>query len=461
MNQREEVSAVWRNACGELAISLSEASFGSWVRPCFIDSINDIDEERLLIQLATPSSFHQKTVDERFYGQIKQVLEKQTGKKCELAIIVKQMTADEQKPKGGGEEKKMGLFNTVEQQRLSEEEAMRNGLNPRFTFENFIVGGANNLAYAAGRGVADSPGSKHNPLFIWGGVGVGKTHLMHAIGRAMISKGKVIKIVTSEQFTNEFIATVRSKTIGDFKKKYRNVDALMIDDIQFIAGKEGTQEEFFHTFNELYSKGKQIIMTCDRKPQDIDGLEERLSSRFLGGLTVDIGLPDYEMRMGILTQKSQELGAEVENGALELLATTMNTNTRELEGTLMRLLSVAAIHNSKLDKELVERELGVKEKRNERKMRPQEVISVVAKLFEYKNRDLLGKSRKAELVRVRHICMFILRIEMGLQLERVADLMGGRDHTTVMHAVDKMEREFNTSQKVREQIMKVKQALYS
>jgi len=271
----------------------------------------------------------------------------------------------------------------------------------------------------------------------------------------------VIKIVTSEQFTNEFIATVRSKTIGDFKKKYRNVDALMIDDIQFIAGKEGTQEEFFHTFNELYSKGKQIIMTCDRKPQDIDGLEERLSSRFLGGLTVDIGLPDYEMRMGILTQKSQELGAEVENGALELLATTMNTNTRELEGTLMRLLSVAAIHNSKLDKELVERELGVKEKRNERKMRPQEVISVVAKLFEYKNRDLLGKSRKAELVRVRHICMFILRIEMGLQLERVADLMGGRDHTTVMHAVDKMEREFNTSQKVREQIMKVKQALYS
>ena len=461
MNQREEVSAVWRNACGELAISLSEASFGSWVRPCFIDSINDIDEERLLIQLATPSSFHQKTVDERFYGQIKQVLEKQTGKKCELAIIVKQMAADEQTPKGSGEEKKMGLFNTVEQQRLSEEEAMRNGLNPRFTFENFIVGGANNLAYAAGRGVADSPGSKHNPLFIWGGVGVGKTHLMHAIGRAMISKGKVIKIVTSEQFTNEFIATVRSKTIGDFKKKYRNVDALMIDDIQFIAGKEGTQEEFFHTFNELYSKGKQIIMTCDRKPQDIDGLEERLSSRFLGGLTVDIGLPDYEMRMGILTQKSQELGAEVENGALELLATTMNTNTRELEGTLMRLLSVAAIHDSKLDKELVERELGVKEKRNERKMRPQEVISVVAKLFEYKNRDLLGKSRKAELVRVRHICMFILRIEMGLQLERVADLMGGRDHTTVMHAVDKMEREFNTSQKVREQIMKVKQALYS
>lgn len=457
MNPSISPERLWQAVCGELSVSISPASFSSWINPCFISNINEIDTERLLIELACPSAFHQHTIDERYYGQIKKFLEHQTQKRCELALVIKQkpVTTASKAPE-------IGLFAPQPQQTFNWQEAMtHSGLNPRFSFDNFVVGGSNNLAYAAAKAVVDSPGNKHNPLFIWGGVGVGKTHLMHAIGRALLEKGlEKITVVTSEQFTNEFIATLRSKTVDSFKKKFRNVDALLIDDIQFIATKESTQEEFFHTFNELYAKQKQIIMTSDRRPQDIQQVEQRLISRFLGGLTVDIGLPDYEMRFAMLKQKADEYQILTGDGALDLIATHVQTNSRELEGTFMRLVSLAQLQNRILDRTLVEQELKVKSKVHEKHLRPQEVISIIAKEFEFRNKDLVGKSRKAELVRARHIAMYILREEMGMQLERVATLMGGRDHTTVMHAVEKMKREFGINQETREQIMHIKQNLY-
>jgi len=337
------------------------------------------------------------------------------------------------------------------------------GLNPRFTFDTYIVGGSNNLAFAAAKAVVESPGVRHNPLFIWGGVGVGKTHLMHAIGHE-VTRGGVEKVtyVTSEQFTSDLIQSLRSKQVDAFKKKYRNVGALLVDDIQFLSGKESTQEEFFHTFNELYMKGVQIVLTSDKKPQEIGQLEERLVSRFLGGLTADIGLPDYEMREAILRQKAGELRVNVDNVVIEALAENVITNARELEGVLMRLINASVAENSAISLEMVSKVIGITKEIEKRKPpRPIMVISLVAKDFEYRNKDLTGKSRKAELVKARHIAMYLLREELGTQLVKVGDLFGGRDHTTVMHAVEKIKQEVDDNQEVRNKIMNLKHLMYS
>jgi chromosomal replication initiator protein len=286
---------------------------------------------------------------------------------------------------------------------------------------------------------------------------------MHAVGRGLIEKGyKKVRVLTSEQFMNELITTIRSKNVEPFKKKYREADALLVDDIQFIANKDTTQEEFFHTFNELYSKQKQIIMTSDRRPQDIQQVEQRLISRFLGGLTVDIGLPDYEMRCAILRQMAEEMGIVTGPEAIETAASNINTNARELEGTFKGLVSMASLKGSILTKEIVESHLNLKSapKAAGKKMRAQEVISVVAKHFNLKNKELVGHNRQANLVLARQITMYFLREEMGIQLQRVASLMGGRDHTTVMYGVNKMKKEIGLNQVVRQEVMALRTKLF-
>ncbi len=328
------------------------------------------------------------------------------------------------------------------------------GLFPRYTFDSFVVGGSNNLAYAAAKAVVLYPGIRHNPLFVWGGVGVGKTHLMQAVGHALINKGVArVTYVTSEQFTNDLVASLRSKTVGAFKEKYRRVGALLVDDVQFFAGKESSQEEFFNTFNVLYQNGVQIVLTSDRKPQEIDKLEERLVSRFLGGLTVDVGLPDYEMRVAIITKKAGEVGLVITPDLINLVAENIVTNSRELEGVVMLAGGVASVT-------MIEKIVGVKRQKEIKKIRPVQLISLVAKHFAFKNKDLLGTSRKAELVMARHIAIHLLRTDLGIQLEKVGELMGGRDHTTIMHADEKIKSEFETNQKIRESVLKLKQEMY-
>lgn len=441
---------------------MTPASFNGWIKPCFIRSLTPIDEERLIVELATPSSYHTKTVDEKYFGQIKQVMEKVTGKKCEIALVVD--ASKTQEPKGSKQNvfepspAKVSLFTPQE-----EGKQVGSNLNPKYIFDSYVVGNPNRLAFAAAKAVAENPGSRHNPLFIYGGVGVGKTHLMHAVGHELVKKGvgKVV-YVTSEQFTNDLVSSFRSKMTEAFKKKYRQVGALLIDDVQFFSGKESTQEEFFHTFNELTMKGAQIIMTSDRKPQDIVGLEDRLVSRFLGGMAVDIGLPDYEMKLAILRQKALEIGVQVDSDAFDLVASSMNTNARELEGTFVRLATMASIQGGVLTKEMVQQTMGLPAMTVKSvKVRPIKVISTVAKYFDYKNKDLLGSSRKADLVEARHITMFLLRDSLGLQFTKVGELMGGRDHTTVMHAVEKMKDEIENNSDIRRKVLAVKQALYT
>lgn len=443
---------IWTSVCGDLEVSMSSATFSYWIRPCFIKGITDIDAERVIVEVASPSAFHLQQIDSRYYGQIKQALEKQLAKRVELALVVGQRgLAIERKTDVDG-----GLFDE-----RKPEPAETKGLFSRFTFESFVVGGSNNLAYAAAKAVVEYPGIRHNPLFIWGGVGVGKTHLMQAVGHALVTKGvHKVTCITSEQFTNDLINSLRSRTVDAFKKKYREVGALLVDDVQFFAGKESTQEEFFHTFNQLYMNGVQIVMTSDRKPQEINKLEERLVSRFLGGLTVDIGLPDYEMRVGILRQKAAEVHANVTGEIINLIASNVVTNARELEGVFVRIINEASLSDGVVNQALVEKIVGVKQERESKRPRPIQLISLVAKYYDFKNKDLLGKSRKAGLVEARHVAIYLLRGELGLQLTKIGELMGGRDHTTIMHAEEKIRGEFETGQAVREKIMKLRQEMY-
>ncbi len=459
-----QIEGLWKSVSGELQVSMSDASYSSWIKPCFIKSLSNIDEERLIIEMATPSAFHLKTVDERYYGQIKKILEKTTEKKCELALVVEQRKVEEKK--AGEEEGRDKIVKTEKEDGLFSQPVSRGtaeGLNPRFTFDNYVVGSSNNLAFAAAKAVVENPGTRHNPLFIWGGVGTGKTHLMQATGHGLVRAGvdKVV-YVTSEQFANDLINSLRMKTVDGFKKKYRQVGALLVDDVQFFSKKESTQEEFFHTFNELYMKGVQIVLTSDKKPQEIGQLEERLVSRFLGGLTVDITLPDYEMRVAILRQKATELKVEVSDRVIDLIASNMNTNSRELEGMFIRLVNAASLDGGMISEELVRQTMKVNQEIERKKPpRPIKVISVVAKYFDYRNKDLTGKSRKADLVKARHVAMYLLREELGLQLIKVGELMGGRDHTTIMHGVNKIKGEIEVDKEVRNKVMNLKHNLYS
>ncbi len=457
-----DASHLWQAVCGDLSVSMSQAGFNGFVKPCFIRTVTPIDNERIIVELAAPTAYHVRTIDEKYFSSIKQSMEKISHKKCDVALIVVEAIKEEKETKTSArsekEEANMNLFASPEPDKQA-----GNNLNPRYLFENYVVGSSNRLAFAAGKAVVDFPGTRHNPLFIYGGVGVGKTHLMHAVGHELVKKGvgKVV-YVTSEQFTNDLVSSLRSKMTDAFKKKYRQVGALLIDDVQFFGGKDSTQEEFFHTFNELTNKSAQIVMTSDRKPQDIEGLEDRLKSRFLGGMAVDIGLPDYEMRLAILRQKAQEIKVEVEDGAYELMANNFNTNARELEGTFVKLAVGASLENGVLTKEMVQQTMGLPANFvKEIKVRPIKVVSTVAKYFDYRNKDLLGTSRKADLVVARHIAMFLLRDTLNIQLEKVGEIMGGRDHTTVMHAVEKMKDEVSNNADVRRKITAIKQALYT
>lgn len=449
---------LWKAACGELSVAMTPAVYQSWIAQCYVTKAEELQDDIVLIEIAAPSVFHQRHIEERYYGQVRKALENQVQKKVELGLVVKQRVREAEPV-----EQKGSLF-THESEIVEDKLQIGSefGLNPKFTFDSLVVGSSNELAFAASKAIVDNPGTRNNPLFIWGGVGVGKTHLMHAIGWALYEKGmRKIRVVSSEQFLSDLIASIRSRNSDQIRKKYREVDALMIDDIQFMAGKEATQEEFFHTFNDLYGRQKQIIMTSDRRPQDIKDVEQRLISRFLGGLLVDVGLPDFEMRLAILRQKAEEANVIVEDGAINLIATNISTNARELEGTFKGLISLSLLKGGMITTQMVENHLRLQpQKAPTKKLRAQEVISVVAKHFEIKNKDLVGHNRKADLVRARHITMYLLREELGLQLQKIAELMGGRDHTTVMHGVEKLKREVVTNTEMKEQVDQIKQLLY-
>lgn len=340
-------------------------------------------------------------------------------------------------------------------------------LNPRFTLQSFINGRRNQLAYAAAQAVAENPGHSYNPLYLYGGVGVGKTHLMQAIGNAIVAADprKQVLYVTSEAFTNEFVASIRTgHGKEEFKRKYRNVDVLLVDDIQFLAGKDGTQEEFFHTFNALTQKNRQIIITSDRRPVDIADLEERLSSRFGMGLIADMGIPDTETRLAILQAKCQEKGILLPNDVLEQLAEHVDTSIRELEGALSRaILQFQALGKTEPSMADVREVLqGVlPEQRLVRKSNHQELLKIVADFYNCTSSDVLGARRHAEIVKPRQVYMYLLKHELGFTFPQIGREVGGRDHTTAMHSVEKIEKGMKKSDELLDEIQAIREQFYA
>jgi chromosomal replication initiator protein len=335
------------------------------------------------------------------------------------------------------------------------------GLNPKYSLSNFVVGLTNNLAFAAAQAVAQNPGTTYNPLFIYGPSGVGKTHLMHAIGNTITAKDPRAKLVyvTSERFMNDFVDSIQNKKTNEFRSRYRNCSLLLIDDIQFIAGKDSTQEEFFHTFNELSTKNAQIVLTSDRPPNDMQKLETRLMSRFQGGLMVDIQLPDFDTRMAILRAKLSERGDTLPEEVLQLIAENITSNTRELEGKLISILSLLKLTNQPPTLEFIRAQIGKSTNAPGQTIDQKQVMTLIHRYFNIKPQDLTGPRRQKELVMPRQIAMYLLYEDCHLPFEKVGSLLGGRDHTTILHGVEKIKVAIDRDREIARIILDLRQQL--
>ncbi len=337
----------------------------------------------------------------------------------------------------------------------------KTNLNPKYSLDSFIVGSSNELAYAAVQAVIKDVGKKYNPLFVYGGVGLGKTHLLQAAGNEITSKHNIsVLYVTSEKFLNDVVSAIRNKRMEDIKKKYRDVDVLIIDDIQFIGGKTTTEQEFFHTFNALYESNKQIILSSDRAPSAIPTLEERLRSRFEGGMIVDISYPDYEMRLAILKTKVQNQNLDISNDVVEYIASKVQRNIRELEGVLNKVTFYMQYKNQQIDDKKLDEIINETTQVTSKNISAQEVIKSVADFFEIPVNDLLNRSRKKEVVEPRQIAMYLLRDILKLSYPHIGERLGKRDHTTAIHACEKISKEISRNTQLNQKILSIKEKLF-
>ncbi|OGE24888.1 hypothetical protein A3C26_02710 [Candidatus Daviesbacteria bacterium RIFCSPHIGHO2_02_FULL_39_12] len=402
-------------------------------------SIKEASDDKII--LSVPSAFVKETLYQRYLSLIENTFEQLTGKKLKVEFIIRQLPQKETPAED--------LFQPVQTQ--------VSVLNPRYTMENFVVGLTNNLAYAAAQAVVQNPGLSYNPLYIYGGTGVGKTHLMLAIGNAIFKKKPHSKInyCPSDKFLNDYVEAIQTHKMTDFRRKYRQADILLIDDIQFFSGREGTQEEFFHTFNELQGKNSQMVFTSDRPPQEIAKIEDRLKSRFAGGLMVDIQPPDFDTRVAILKAKCLERGESLPEDSVRLLASSFDSNIRELEGSLMQILQLLKLKNLPPTAENISINLGQQPQRPIN-ADPKKILTEICGYFNLSAKDLTGPKRQKELVLPRHIAMFILAEDLKLTVERIGQLLGGRDHTTVMHGRDKIKKLIVTDREIQRVFTEVK-----
>jgi chromosomal replication initiator protein len=448
---------VWKDSLEIIKVTVSPAIFSTWFSQTHLVSINNLSE-KAVVEVGCPTSFAKNTIETRYFGLIQDSLSKVVGKRCDLSFIVK----TNPKIVRDGLTNPSPLFSAENDEKSTLEVLQRAKIRPSFTFENFAVSSSNQMAHAAADAVSKDLGAAYNPLFIWGGVGVGKTHLMVAVGNYVLRKGsdKKVFFCTGEDFTNDIVEGIRNKTTQAFRNKYRKLDLLLIDDIQFIAGKDTIQEEFFHTFNAVTSVGGQIILTSDRPPSEISKLEERLRSRFEAGLIVDIAPPDFELRCAITQIKSREKGIALTSDQVQMIAAN-SESARKIEGVLVRLLTEIHIKNIVVTNELIEaifsKSLETSEKIN--KSTPDQVVNAVSKYFQIGKRLLLGESRVRPVARPRQILMYLLRTHLGVPLEEAGRVVGGRDHTTVMHAVEKITQLATTDVQIREDILKIKQMI--
>ena len=431
---------IWQTALGQIETKVPKASYETWFK--FPKTRGkQISEDSFLIE--SESAFISEYLEQRMYSIISDVLFKLLDKELELKFKVLGSQID-------SELKIQNSFQSNKNFNLN--------LNPNYTFENFVLGASNELAHAASIAVSENIGKTYNPLLIYSDVGLGKTHLLHAIGNRLSQDGSKFYYLTCEEFTNEYIKAIRTNKTELFRNKYRNADALLLDDIQFLMGKEQTQEGFFHTFNSLHLAGKQIVITSDRPISSLKLLEDRITSRLSGGLVVDIQLPDYETRIDILKKKALIKGIKIKQEILEVLSNKLYHNIREMEGSLNKVLALSELTGKELDIELVEELLGSSDT-NSYFADPEQIILKVAKYFQIEIADLKGKSREQSLVIARQIAMFILREDSQMNLTTIGLLFGGRDHTTVLHGIRKIQTDAATNQNLRRDLLAIRSSV--
>ncbi len=452
---------VWQSVLADFELKLSKANFTTWFRSTGIARFENGE-----VIICVPNTFTKSYIEKKFHSSVVKSMERITGKpirKIDYAVEnVKNI--NEYECTATQEPTVSTLHTPLYKAPTKNIVAQKFGLNPNYTFANFIVGKGNELAHAAAQAVAARPGEAYNPLFIYGGVGLGKTHLLQAIAHIMLEENPQIKILyaSMEKFTNEFIASVKEGRAKEFKDRYRNVDLLLIDDIQFIGGKEGTQEEFFHTFNELHQQRKQVVMTSDRPPKAIPALEDRLRSRFEWGMIADVSSADLETRIAIVQAKAQEKKFELDYEIAQLIATEIQSNIRELEGALNKVIASHQLRNEKPTKQSIKSVLASFAEQSMRSsVTPRELIAEVAKFFDIDVNDVLGKSREKRLAFPRQIIMFLLREELKLSYPAIGDELGGRDHTTAMHAHTKIGSQVEEDLKLKQDVELIKQRMYA
>ncbi|MFA5248469.1 MAG: chromosomal replication initiator protein DnaA [Patescibacteria group bacterium] len=449
---------IWQAALGEIELNLSKANFTTWFKNSFISSL-----ENSQIILCVPNAFTKSWLENKYHKEIVAAIEHVVNEKIK-EIIYKVETR--KTPVATGILEKMHLKKKKDSLEIEEIKPPTNrfGLNPRYTFDSFIVGRGNELAHAACQAVANNPSRVYNPLFIYGGVGLGKTHLIQAIGNEMAKRTNKILYTTSENFTNDYVNSIRSGRAKDFKDRYRRLDLLLVDDIQFMGGKDGTMEEFFHTFNELHQSDRQIILTSDKPPRMIPALEARLSSRFESGMVADISQPDLETKMAILERKSKEKNYFLEADILKYVAENIKNNIRELEGALNKIIAFHEFNNATPTIKTVKSILSdLLISAQSRSITPKDILAAVSKFYTIDHKDLIGDGRKKELVWPRQISVFLMRKEINSSYPTIGQELGGRDHTTAMHAFNKIldEVEGKENEKVIQEIESIKQILYS
>ncbi len=450
---------LWQATLAEIELTLSKANFVTWFKHTAI-----LSKKEGVVLLSTPNNFNKEWLEGKYNLLILKILRNLSPDIKEVKFSIKSQGAETDKRLVKKREP-IALMPSEHQLNLADAVMLdkETNLNPKYTFDSFVVGSSNQLAHACAVAVSQNPGAVYNPLFLYGGVGLGKTHLLQSIGNAVLknnSKNKT-RYLSAEKFSGDLITSIKNKTVDKFKEEYKKINLLILDDVQFLSGKEKTQEELFHIFNELYGKNNQIVLSSDRPPKAIATLEDRLRSRFEGGMIADITPPDYETRIAILKTKLVEKNlGELNDDVLAYIANNVTKNIRELEGALTRVVMSCKIDDSMPTLDKAKAALASTNQNNIVKTTPKTIIKIVADFYGIKEEELMNQSRKREIVLPRQVCMFLMREELKNSYPFIGDRFGGRDHTTVMHACEKINREIQSNETFVEELNIIKNRIY-
>lgn len=461
---QQNQDALWQAVLGEIELSVSHGNFITWFKGT---SLLEHSDEKIVIGVT--NVFIKQTLENKYGDVLAEVLAKNGLVAKHIEYKTTSSQADKRRSDKPSDTAYASPASTVAASRPAQSnlgsgltQSFRQGLNERYTLDNFVVGDSNDVAFAACQAVAAQPGTKYNPLFIYGGVGIGKTHLLQAVGNVLAARSPEAKIlyISMEQFVQEFVNALRFRKLPAFAKHYRSADALLVDDVQFIAGKEKIQEEFFHTFNTLHQANKQIVITADKPPKDIPTLEDRLRSRFNGGMSIDMQIPDFETRCAIVQAKAHGHGSDLDHEVVEYLATNIQTNIRELEGALNQLLAYCEVRGLEPSLVIASGLINVSKTRPKH-LSAKQIIERTARHFQIPFEEIIGPKRDKDIVVPRQVAMYMLRNELKLSFPKIARELGRKDHTTAIHSVDKIDREARSDASLRMAISEIREHLYA